>query len=112
LPENRPVLAIVTSDDPFYRSIEPKGSCGGSVAGNRDLTSLVIDGSVHNVFVYPETWLVLVEFMLANTHSSLVPSEAFRAQGLRISVGLDDGQPPIFGSPPLRWKDGLGTPTR
>ena len=112
LPEDRPVLAIVTSDDPFYRRIEPKGNCGGPVAGNRDVTSLVIDGSVHNVFVYPETWLILVEFMLANTRSELVPSEAFRAQGLRISVDLDDGQPPIFGSPPLRWEDRLEVPTR
>ena len=82
------------------------------MAGNRDVTSLVIDGSVHNVFVYPETWLILVEFMLANTRSELVPSEAFRAQGLRISVDLDDGQPPIFGSPPLRWEDRLEVPTR
>jgi dienelactone hydrolase len=108
LPAGRPVLAIVTRDDPYYRHIEPKGSCGGLAAGNGDLTSLVIDGSVHNVFVYPETWLLLVEFMLAHTRSPRVPSPAFRARGLRISVGLDDGQPPIFGSPPLRWGDGIG----
>jgi len=108
LPAGRPVLAIVTRGDPYYRHIEPKGSCGGLVAGRRDVTSLVIDGSVHNVFVYPETWLLLVEFMLAHTRSALVPSQAFRAQGLRISVGLDDGQPPIFGSPPLRSEDGIG----
>jgi len=108
LPAGRPVLAIVTRDDPYYRDIEPKGSCGGMAAGSSEMTSLVIDGSVHNVFVYPETWLVLVEFMLAHTRSSLVPSQAFRAQGLRISVGLDDGQPPIFGSPPLRSGAGIG----
>jgi dienelactone hydrolase len=112
LPTGRPVLAIVTRDDPYYRWIEPKGSCGGLAAGSRDVTSLVIDGSVHNVFVYPETWLLLVEFMLAHTRSTLVPSQAFRAQGLRISVGLDDGQPPIFGSPPLRSGGVIEAPTR
>ena len=108
----RPVLALVTSDDPYYRWIAAKGNCAEAAAGSRDVTALVIDGSVHNVFVYPETWLLLVEFMLAHTHSKLVPSQAFRARGLRISVGLDDGQPPIFGSPPLRWGEQVGAPVR
>ena len=58
-----------------------------------------------------EARMLLVEFLLAHTRSALVPSQAFRAQGLRISVGLDDGQPPIFGSPPLR-SGGIGVLTR
>jgi dienelactone hydrolase len=112
LPTGSPVLAIVTRDDLYYRWIETKGSCGELVTGSREVTSLVIDGTVHNVFVYPETWLVLVEFMLAHTRSPLVPSQAFRAQGLRISVGLDGGQPPIFGPPRLRSRGGIGAPAR
>ena len=112
LPAGRPVLAIVARDDLYYRWFEPKGSCGAVAAGGTDVTSLVIDGTVHNIFVYPETWLSLVDFMLANTHSTLVPSQVFRDQGLRISVGLDGGQPPIFGLPPLRSGDVIGVPAR
>ena len=63
----RPVLDIVSRDDLYYRWIEPKGSCGGVAADSRDVTSLVIDGTVHNVFVYPETRLWLADFMRAHT---------------------------------------------
>ncbi len=67
LPVGRPVLDIVSRDDLYYRWIEPRGSCGGVAADSRDVTSLVIDGTVHNVFVYPETRLWLADFMRAHT---------------------------------------------
>jgi endonuclease YncB( thermonuclease family)/dienelactone hydrolase len=112
LPADRPLLAIVARDDPYYRRSARRGSCDGRATDGGAGTSLVIDGTVHNVFVYPESWLTLVEFMLAHTSSALVPSQAFRDQGLRISIGLDGDQLPMLGSPPLRSGDLIGTPLR
>jgi hypothetical protein len=86
-------LTIVTRDDPYYRDIEPKGSCGGTAAGSSEITSLVIDGSVHNVFVYPETWLVLVTARLPDDalHVELTRHpELLQANGIASVTRIGD----------------------
>ena len=86
-PLNRPVLMVVTSNDPYYGWVETEEDCGGVWHQPRNGTSLVIDGTVHNVFVYPETSWWLVNFMLAHTRSSVVPSNAFLDLEQRMRAG-------------------------
>lgn len=90
-PPGRPVLALVSRHDPHYRWADFQGDCGTVSPGREDVTSFIVDGTVHNVFVYPETAQWLVDFMLAHTHSKVVPSQAFLAGGLRfgLAAGLE-----------------------
>ena len=83
-PVGRPVLALVTRNDPHYRSFDFQGDCAGQSAAQHDVESYVIDGSVHNVFVYPETVDRVVDFLLGHTHSSLIPSVTYEALRQRL----------------------------
>lgn len=61
-PPSRPVLAIVSRRDPWFNWSGWRGDCGTMAADRENVTSLVIDGAVHNVFAYPEAMEALVEF--------------------------------------------------
>ena len=83
-PVDRPVLAVVSRNDPHYRLLEFQGDCAQQGTAEHKVVSHIIDGSVHNVFVYPETVGLVVDFMLAHTRSDLVPSPEFRALRRRL----------------------------
>ncbi|MEE9157243.1 MAG: hypothetical protein V3U60_02495 [Gammaproteobacteria bacterium] len=66
-PADRPVLAVVSRNDPRYGRRGFQGDCGSQSAGRDNVFSHVIDGSVHNVLAYPETTRALLDFLLAHT---------------------------------------------
>jgi len=64
-PPGRPVLAIVSRRDPWFNWPGWRGDCGSAAPGRGEVTSLVIDGAVHNVFAYPEAEAALKTFLRA-----------------------------------------------
>ena len=71
IPDDRPVLAIVSRDDPWYRWTEFHGDCRSAAETPQNVVSLIIDGSVHDVFIYPETEQIMREFFAALLGTSM-----------------------------------------
>ncbi len=62
-PPSRPVLAIVSRWDPWFNWPGWQGDCGTMAADRNNVVSVLIDGSVHNVFAYPESTHALLDFL-------------------------------------------------
>jgi dienelactone hydrolase len=62
-PPSAPVLAIVSERDPWFNWPGWRGDCGSAAAARDNVYSLVIDGSVHNVFAYPDAVNATIEFL-------------------------------------------------
>ena len=60
-PRDRPVLAMVSRDDPWYAWPGWRGDC--SSADHGDLRSLVLEHPGHEVLYYPEAQSALLEFL-------------------------------------------------
>ena len=60
-PSKTPVLAVVGSEDHYYRNKYNAGHC--SVAGRPNSKSVVLKGSGHDIFPLPQTWAAIEEFL-------------------------------------------------
>ena len=60
-PADSPILAIVGSEDPYYKNTVLAGSC--SVEGRADSQSVMIKGAFHNVLTDWETWPLVKDFL-------------------------------------------------
>lgn len=62
-PAARPVLTIVSRSDRWFNWPGWRGDCGAMAPDRDNVRSMVIEGSVHNVFVYPEAETALLDFL-------------------------------------------------
>lgn len=62
-PAERPVLAIVSADDPWFAWPGWRGHCGSETESHADLQSIVLEHTAHEVLYYPQAQDALVEFL-------------------------------------------------
>lgn len=60
-PSGTPVLAVVGSKDHYYQNKYNAGHC--RVAGRPNSSSVVLQGSGHDIFPLPQTWAAIEEFL-------------------------------------------------
>ncbi len=65
-PRAKPVLAIVASNDPWFRNTRSAG-CGMSMGSRPHAQFLVIPASEHHVTQYPAAWKALSDFLRQHT---------------------------------------------
>ena len=65
IPSAKPVFAVVAKHDRWFNWPGWRGDCRTAATHRGNVTSLVIDGAVHNVFTYPETARNLAAFLVA-----------------------------------------------
>jgi dienelactone hydrolase len=62
-PPSKPILAVVASDDPWFRNPWNRGHCGVFMESRPRARSIVIPASVHHVTPRPAAWRAVVEFL-------------------------------------------------
>jgi hypothetical protein len=71
-PRDEPILAIVSSNDPFFTNPESSGNCGGSMLFRHNAESIVVNprlhgyGTIHDVQSLPEVQKKILQFLENN----------------------------------------------
>jgi dienelactone hydrolase len=65
-PRDEPILAIVASNDPWFRNPWNAGNCGNSMFFRRNAKSIVVHAGIHHVSRLPEVQEKILQFLALN----------------------------------------------